>query len=119
MKGRISCFMKITNWFYKFIGSKYCFNKKIQLKNNYAFFNSTFLAHGKVVDATQEMLAVGLCNVVGSFVSSIPVNASFSRAAVGNASGAKTPFASVYTSIFIYFILIPIIIIYQIFFQVS
>ena len=56
-----------------------------------------FTAKGKVLDASQEMLAVGMCNIVGSFVSSIPVNASFSRAAVSNASGARTTFSGIYT----------------------
>lgn len=55
----------------------------------------------KVLDASQEMLAVGLCNVVGAFVGSIPVNASFTRAAVGNASGVKTPLSGIYTAIMV------------------
>lgn len=44
------------------------------------------------------MVAVGLCNIVGSFFSSFPVNASFSRAAVSNASGIRTPLGGVYTA---------------------
>ncbi|RZC40940.1 Sulfate transp domain containing protein, partial [Asbolus verrucosus] len=54
-------------------------------------------AKGKVVDASQEMIAVGICNLIGSFFGSYPVNASFSRAAVSNASGVKTPLAGIYT----------------------
>ncbi|CAH0563574.1 unnamed protein product [Brassicogethes aeneus] len=54
-------------------------------------------SQGKIVDASQEMIAVGLCNIFGSFFGSYPVNASFSRAAVSNASGVKTPLAGVYT----------------------
>lgn len=73
---------------------------KVKLKRLLLLFwlTARFSANGKVVDATQEMFAVGICNLVGSFVNSIPVNASFSRAAVSNASGSKTPFCSVYTS---------------------
>lgn len=56
------------------------------------------VAHGKVVDASQEMAAVGMCNIIGSFFSSFPVNASFSRAAVSNASGIKSPLGGIYTS---------------------
>ncbi|XP_074038266.1 sodium-independent sulfate anion transporter [Leptinotarsa decemlineata] len=59
-------------------------------------------AHGKVVDATQEMIAVGLCGIVGSMFCSYPVNASFSRGAVGSASGIRTPLAGVYTAIMVF-----------------
>lgn len=58
-------------------------------------------AHGKVVDASQEMIAVGLCNIFGSFFGSYPVNASFSRAAVSSASGVRTPLSGIYTGIMI------------------
>lgn len=49
------------------------------------------------MDASQEMTAVGLCNIFGSFFGSFPVNASFTRAAVSSASGVKTPLAGIYT----------------------
>lgn len=62
-------------------------------------------AHGKVVDASQEMAALGMCNIIGSFFSSFPVNASFSRAAVSNASGVRTPLAGIYTSKVLVFVL--------------
>ncbi|XP_019869624.1 sodium-independent sulfate anion transporter isoform X2 [Aethina tumida] len=55
-------------------------------------------ARGKIVDANQEMMALGLCNIFGSFFGSFPVNAMFTIAAVGNASGIKTQFAGIYTS---------------------
>ena len=46
---------------------------------------------GKTVDATQEMIALGLCNILGSFVSSMPTTGSFTRSAVNNSSGVRTP----------------------------
>lgn len=52
------------------------------------------------LDATQEMLTLGLCNVIGSFFQSIPVTGSFSRSAVNNASGVKTPLGGMYTGKF-------------------
>ncbi|CAH1996914.1 unnamed protein product [Acanthoscelides obtectus] len=55
-------------------------------------------ARGRVIDASQEMIAIGACNIAGSFFGSYPVNASFSRAAVGGASGVKTPLAGIYTA---------------------
>uniref|UniRef100_A0A1A9VJ16 STAS domain-containing protein n=1 Tax=Glossina austeni TaxID=7395 RepID=A0A1A9VJ16_GLOAU len=46
---------------------------------------------GKIVNASQEMVALGMCNILASFVSSMPVTGSFTRTAVNNASGVKTP----------------------------
>ena len=59
--------------------------------------NCVLLAHGKPVDATQEMIALGLSNLLGSFVQSMPVTGSFSRTAVNAASGVRTTFGGVYT----------------------
>jgi len=54
-------------------------------------------ACGKPVDASQEMVALGLCNIVGSFVQAMPTTGSFSRTAVNSASGVKTSLGGVYT----------------------
>nr|XP_021495358.1 sodium-independent sulfate anion transporter isoform X3 [Meriones unguiculatus] len=43
------------------------------------------------IDANQELLAIGLTNVLGSFVSSYPVTGSFGRTAVNAQSGVCTP----------------------------
>uniref|UniRef100_A0A0K8W6V7 Sodium-independent sulfate anion transporter n=1 Tax=Bactrocera latifrons TaxID=174628 RepID=A0A0K8W6V7_BACLA len=52
---------------------------------------------GKIVNASQEMIALGMCNIMGSFVSSMPVTGSFTRTAVNNASGVKTPLGGAVT----------------------
>lgn len=52
---------------------------------------------GKVVDATQEMIAVGLCNIASSFFLSIPITGSFTRTAVNHNSGVKTTLGGVVT----------------------
>lgn len=52
---------------------------------------------GKIIDATQEMIALGLCNIVSSFASSIPITGSFTRTAVNNASGVKTQLGGCFT----------------------
>lgn len=49
------------------------------------------------MDATQEIVALGVCNIVSAFFRSIPVNGSFSRSAVSDASGVKTPGSGIYT----------------------
>lgn len=43
------------------------------------------------------MIAVGMCNVFGSFVRSMPVTGSFTRTAVNNASGVRTPMGGLVT----------------------
>lgn len=58
-------------------------------------------SRGQTLDATQEMLTLGVCNVVGSFFQSMPVTGSFSRSAVNNASGVRTPLGGLYTGILV------------------
>ncbi|CAK9801330.1 Sodium-independent sulfate anion transporter [Anthophora plagiata] len=58
-------------------------------------------SRGQSLDATQEMLTLGLCNIVGSFFHSMPVTGSFSRSAVNNASGVRTPLGGIYTGILV------------------
>ncbi|XP_029672275.1 sodium-independent sulfate anion transporter-like [Formica exsecta] len=58
-------------------------------------------SRGMPLDATQEMLTLGLCNVIGSFFHSMPVAGSFSRSAVNNASGVRTPLGGIYTGILV------------------
>nr|CAD7207545.1 unnamed protein product [Timema douglasi] len=60
-----------------------------------------FAAKGKPVDATQELIALGLCNIGGSFVRSMPVTGSFTRTAVNNASGVRTTLGGLFTGAFI------------------
>lgn len=43
------------------------------------------------------MLALGLCNLFGSFVQSMPTTGSFTRTAVNNASGVRTTFGGIFT----------------------
>lgn len=54
-------------------------------------------ASGDSVDATQELLTLGVCNLFGSFVSSMPITGSFSRSAVNHASGVQTPLGGLFT----------------------
>ena len=45
------------------------------------------------VSARQELIALGMCNIAGSFYGGWPVCGSFSRSAVNSMSGAQTPLA--------------------------
>ncbi|XP_063533837.1 sodium-independent sulfate anion transporter-like isoform X1 [Cydia strobilella] len=58
-------------------------------------------SNGKTLDATQEIIALGICNVVGAFFRSFPVNGSFTRSAVSDASGVRTPAAGFVTGIIV------------------
>ncbi|XP_069988281.1 sodium-independent sulfate anion transporter isoform X4 [Penaeus vannamei] len=58
-------------------------------------------AGGKTIDATQEMIALGFCNILGSFVQSMPVTGSFSRTAVNATSGVRTPAGGVVTGLLV------------------
>lgn len=52
---------------------------------------------GYTVDSTQEFFALGLCNLMGSFVSAFPVTGAFSRTALNAESGVRTPLGGIFT----------------------
>ncbi|CAG9785900.1 unnamed protein product [Diatraea saccharalis] len=54
-------------------------------------------SEGKYVDATQEMLALGVCNIASSLVDSMPVSGALSRGAVNHASGVASTAGGLYT----------------------
>lgn len=59
------------------------------------------LDDGNPIDATQEMLALGVCNVISSFVSSMPVSGGLSRGAVNHSSGVRTTLGGIYTGLLV------------------
>ncbi|KAK9760309.1 hypothetical protein K7432_015816 [Basidiobolus ranarum] len=58
------------------------------------------------VDSNQELIGLGVCNIVCSIFSGFPVSGSFSRGAVNDQSGVKTPLAGVLTGLIAIFALI-------------
>lgn len=48
------------------------------------------------IDANRELLAVGAMNFLGSLFQTIPVSGSFSRTAVADSAGARSPLANVF-----------------------
>ncbi|KAI0240297.1 hypothetical protein LSAT2_009017 [Lamellibrachia satsuma] len=50
------------------------------------------------IDANQELIGIGVANIVGSFVQAYPVTGSFSRTAVNSASGVRTPAGGLFTA---------------------
>ncbi|KAG2215432.1 hypothetical protein INT46_001395 [Mucor plumbeus] len=49
------------------------------------------------INPNQEILAIGMSNIVGSFFGAYPCTGAFSRTAVMSRSGAKTPMAGVFS----------------------
>ncbi|CAK1596664.1 unnamed protein product [Parnassius mnemosyne] len=56
-------------------------------------------SEGARVDATQEMVTLGLCNVAGGLVRAMPTCGAFTRSAVSHSSGVRTPAAGLYSGI--------------------
>ncbi|XP_069685134.1 sodium-independent sulfate anion transporter-like isoform X2 [Periplaneta americana] len=83
----------------KHLGSGIAIVPIIAILGNVAIAKS--FSSGAMLDATQEMITLGFCNIVGSFVRSMPINGSFTRSAVNNASGVRTPFGGLYTAIMV------------------
>ncbi|XP_023935120.2 sodium-independent sulfate anion transporter-like [Bicyclus anynana] len=54
---------------------------------------------GGRVDATQEMLTLGVCNMVGALVRAMPTCGAFTRSAVSHSSGVRSPAAGLYSGI--------------------
>ncbi|XP_049575817.1 sodium-independent sulfate anion transporter isoform X2 [Syngnathus scovelli] len=53
------------------------------------------------IDANQELLAIGMTNIMGSFVSAYPVTGSFGRTAVNSQTGVCTPAGGIVTSVIV------------------
>lgn len=51
------------------------------------------------IDNSQEMVALGMCNIAGSFFLAYPVTGSFSRSSVNSESGVMTQFGSFWTAL--------------------
>ncbi|HET8735838.1 MAG TPA: sulfate permease, partial [Pricia sp.] len=55
----------------------------------------------ETIDPNKELLALGSANILGSFFQSYLASASFSRSAINNDAGAKTPVASLVTMVMV------------------
>jgi sulfate permease, SulP family len=58
------------------------------------------------IDGNQEFIGQGLSNIIGSFFSGYASSGSFNRSGVNYASGAQTPLATVFASIFLVLIVL-------------
>lgn len=51
------------------------------------------------IDPSQEMVAIGVSNLLGPFLGAYPATGSFSRTAIKSKAGVRTPFAGVITAL--------------------
>lgn len=51
------------------------------------------------IDPSQEMVAIGITNLLGPFLGAYPATGSFSRTAIKSKAGVRTPFAGVITAL--------------------
>ncbi|EKD19329.1 uncharacterized protein L3040_009230 [Drepanopeziza brunnea f. sp. 'multigermtubi'] len=52
-----------------------------------------------IINPSQEMVAIGVSNLLGPFLGGYPVTGSFSRTAIKSKAGVRTPFAGVITAV--------------------
>ncbi|ODN03451.1 Sodium-independent sulfate anion transporter [Orchesella cincta] len=92
--------LKLTYWeTWSLIGAGPLIVALISVLQNVAI--SKAFGSGQTIDATQEMFALGTASIVGSFFSSIPISGSFSRSAVNEASGVRSPMGGLFTGILV------------------
>jgi SulP family sulfate permease len=67
----------------------------VQFMNSVSLGRVFATRHGYTIDANRELVGVGAGNFFGSLFQSIPASGSFSRSAVNDQAGARSPLANV------------------------
>jgi len=73
----------------------------VQFMKNVSLGRVFATRHGYTIDANRELVGVGASNFFGSLFQSIPTSGSFSRSAVNDQAGAKSPLANVFAALVI------------------
>lgn len=71
----------------------------VMLIEHIAISKSFGRVNNYVIDPSQEMVAIGVTNLLGPFLGAYPATGSFSRTAIKSKAGVRTPFAGVITAI--------------------
>ncbi|NXA50730.1 S26A5 protein, partial [Nothocercus julius] len=66
------------------------------------------LKHGYTIDGNQELIALGICNSVGSFFQSFSITCSMSRSLVQESTGGKTQIAGMLSSVMVLLVIVAI-----------
>ena len=73
----------------------------VQFMKNVSLGRVFATRHGYTIDANRELVGVGASNFFGSLFQSIPTSGSFSRSAVNDQAGARSPMANVFAAVII------------------
>ncbi len=71
----------------------------VQFMKNVSLARVFATRHGYTIDANRELMGVGASNFLGSLFQGIPASGSFSRSAVNDQAGAKSPLANVFAAV--------------------
>uniref|UniRef100_A0A8C3UGE0 Solute carrier family 26 member 5 n=1 Tax=Catharus ustulatus TaxID=91951 RepID=A0A8C3UGE0_CATUS len=66
------------------------------------------LKHGYTIDGNQELIALGICNSVGSFFQTFPITCSMSRSLVQEGTGGKTQIAGALSAVIVLLVIVAI-----------
>ncbi|XP_032543309.1 prestin isoform X2 [Chiroxiphia lanceolata] len=66
------------------------------------------LKHGYTIDGNQELIALGICNSVGSFFQTFSVTCSMSRSLVQESTGGRTQIAGALSSVMVLLVLVAV-----------
>ncbi|XP_022604963.1 prestin [Seriola dumerili] len=71
------------------------------------------LKHGYSVDGNQELIALGLCNLISSFFQTFAITCSMSRSLVQESTGGKTQIAGLLASLVVLLVVVAIGFVFQ------
>ena len=71
----------------------------VMLIEHIAISKSFGRVNNYIIDPSQEMVAIGVTNLLGPFLGAYPATGSFSRTAIKSKAGVRTPFAGVITAV--------------------
>ena len=71
----------------------------VMLIEHIAISKSFGRVNNYTIDPSQEMVAIGITNLLGPFLGAYPATGSFSRTAIKSKAGVRTPFAGVITAL--------------------
>ncbi len=77
----------------------------ISFLESFAMANALSKKSKETIDPNQELFALGLANVIGSFFSAFPVAGALSRSAINAQAGARTGLSSMFAALYVILVL--------------
>ena len=91
----------VTTKIIKIFASKLPATVIVLLIEHIAISKSFGRVNNYTIDPSQEMIAIGVSNLLGPFLGAYPATGSFSRTAIKSKAGVRTPFAGVITAVIV------------------